>query len=105
MERCVEGATLVAMEEEESRDLSLLFKMFSDPSRIKILALLEGKEVCVNHISSTLGMSISAVSQQLRLLRNQKLVRYVKDGKQSFYTLDDDHVSTLLNVAREHISH
>ena len=103
--RCNLDSDFDPINEEEALELSDIYKMFADPSRIRILYLLQGREICVNHIAETLGMTISAVSHQLRLLRTAGLVRYIKEGKRSYYALDDDHVSTILEIARQHVNH
>ena len=91
-------------EEDTIYRMSELFKMFGDGTRLKILcALLEG-ECCVCDLAKLLGMTISAVSHQLRLLRQAKLVKSRRDGRTIFYSLDDDHVATLLRQGKEHIS-
>ena len=105
MLRCDENIKLVPMSEDESRHLAEFLKIFADADRIRILALLSGKEVCVGHIAEVLGKSISAVSHQLSIMRQQRLVRYIKDGKKIYYTLDDGHVSDLIESAQEHCRH
>ena len=105
MQRCTEGIRLEPMCEDESRRLAEFLKVFADADRIRILALLKDREVCVGHIAEALNKTISAVSHQLSIMRRQRLVRYIKDGKNTYYTLDDDHVSMLLDAAREHCSH
>ncbi len=105
MQRCSEDITLSPMESEEAKRLAEFLKVFGDPDRIRILALLRDKEVCVGHIAEALDKTVSAVSHQLGIMRRQRLVRYVKDGKNIFYTLDDEHVSMLLDAAQEHCRH
>ena len=105
MQRCTDNIEIEPMEETLSRRLAEYLKVFADADRIRILALLRDREVCVGHIAQALGKSISAVSHQLSLMRKQRLVRYVKDGKNTYYTLDDDHVSMLLDAAIVHIDH
>lgn len=84
-------------------DLAELFKVFGDSTRIKILyALIEG-ELCVGDISSLINISTSAISHQLKILKDAKLVRFRREGKNIFYTLDDDHVKNILNMGMEHI--
>ncbi|HCL56030.1 MAG TPA: transcriptional regulator [Spirochaetia bacterium] len=83
--------------------LSLFLKVFSDPSRIKILSLLAEKEQCVGSISQTLAMTQSAVSHQLRILRQSYLVKHRKEGKKVLYSLSDDHVESILKTSLEHI--
>ena len=84
-------------------NLSETFKTLGDKTRVKILYALSKKELCVCDISAVLGMSISAVSHQLRVLRNMKLVKYRKEGKMVYYSLDDEHVLHLLKMAYEHV--
>ena len=105
MQRCTDNIELIPMDETLSRQLAEFLKVFADADRIRILALLKDKEVCVGHIAQTLGKSISAVSHQLSLMRKQRLVRYLRDGKTTYYTLDDDHVSILLDAAIDHLAH
>lgn len=85
-------------------DLSELFKVFGDSTRIKILSALGGGELCVCDISTAVGMTSSAVSHQLRILKNAGLVSFRRDGKTVFYKLADDHVTTILNQGLEHIN-
>jgi ArsR family transcriptional regulator, lead/cadmium/zinc/bismuth-responsive transcriptional repressor len=105
LQRCTESSIFSPIGENSALRLSDFYKMFADSSRIKILYLLQNKEICVNHIAAALDMSISAVSHQLRLLRSAGLVRFLKEGKNSYYALDDDHVSDMLNLANRHIEH
>lgn len=82
--------------------LSELFRALSDETRTKILYLLAQQELCVCDLAYLLDMTLPAVSHHLRLLKTMRLIRSRRDGKQVFYALDDDHVLTLINVAREH---
>lgn len=84
-------------------DLSELFKIFGDSTRIKILYALLGTELCVCDIASLLSMTVSAISHQLRILRAAKLVVFRREGKTVFYSLADDHVRTILDMGMEHI--
>ena len=84
--------------------LAELFKVFGDGTRIRILYVLFESEVCVCDIARLLGMTQSAVSHQLRILKQAHLIRSRRDGKTVFYTLADDHVATLLRQGTEHIS-
>lgn len=89
--------------EEVLSDLAELFKMFADSTRIKILyTLLDGSK-SVNEIASELEMNQPAISHQLKILKSQKLVRGIRDGKSIYYSLDDEHVSIILNKGMEHI--
>lgn len=84
--------------------LAELFKVFGDSTRIRILYVLFESEVCVCDIARLLGMTQSAVSHQLRILKQARLIRSRRDGKTVFYTLADEHVATLLRQGTEHIS-
>ncbi len=84
-------------------DLADLFRIFADSSRIKILYALFESELCVGAITQILGMTQSAVSHQLRTLKQAKLVKYRREGKTIFYSLADDHVVTILAQGMEHI--
>lgn len=81
------------------------FKVFGDATRIKLLSLLAEGELCVGDIAEKLEMSQSAVSHQLRVLRQNDLVKYKKDGKTVFYSLDDEHVRIVLEQGMTHIRH
>ena len=89
--------------EEEVYDLADLFKIFSDSTRIKILCILFESEMCVYDLSGILGMSQSAVSHQLRLLKQSKLVKHRREGKIIFYSLSDDHIRKIIDNGLEHI--
>ncbi len=84
-------------------DLADLFKVFGDTTRIRILYALFDNELCVNDIAEILNLNQSAVSHQLRILKDAKLVRYRRDGKNVFYALDDDHVRTVLSMGMDHV--
>ena len=84
-------------------DLAEFFKIFGDSSRIRILSLLREDKFCVNEIAQLLQLSPSAISHQLRILRQARLVRYQKIGKEVFYSLDDDHIEKILDQGLEHI--
>lgn len=89
--------------EEALLDLAELFKALGDSTRVRILHALSFSELCVCDLASLLNMSSSAISHQLRVLRGQKIVRYRRDGKNVIYSLDDDHVVTLLQQGLEHV--
>ncbi len=91
------------MEENMLYDLADLFKLFGDSTRIRILYTLYEEELSVGEIAEQLGMTISAVSHQLRVLKQGKLVKSKREGKQIYYSLDDDHVKTIIAMGREHI--
>jgi ArsR family transcriptional regulator len=83
--------------------LTETFKLLGDPTRVKIILALKEEELCVCDLASLLGVSRSAVSHQLRLLKNLKLVKFRRDGKIAYYCLDDTHISELIEAAMEHI--
>ena len=85
-------------------DLAELFKIFGDSTRIKILYVLFESEMCVCDLAQLLGMTQSAISHQLRSLKQSKLVKYRREGKTVFYSLADGHVRTILDQGMEHIS-
>ncbi len=91
------------LSEREFLFLAELFKALGDYTRVRILYVLSINELCVCALAEVLGMSQSAISHQLRLLRAAKLVRYRKDGKNVYYALDDDHVRNLVSQGLEHI--
>ena len=86
-------------------NLSELFKSFGDQTRLRILFALSQEEMCVCDISALLDMTQSAISHQLRVLRNVKLVKYIKRGKVVYYSLDDDHVKGIFKQGLEHVYH
>lgn len=89
--------------DEQLYDLAELFKVFGDSTRIKILYALFEAELCVCDIAQLLGLTQSAVSHQLRLLKVNKLVRNRREGKTVYYSLDDDHVRSILEMGMEHL--
>ena len=93
---------LVLPLDEETVDIAEFFKVFGDPTRLKILFLLEQGERGVNSISEELGMQQSTISQQLKLLRARRLVRFRKDGRNVLYRLNDEHIHTILALGVEH---
>lgn len=89
--------------ETELYDLSELFKVFGDSTRIRILFVLFEAEVCVCDLANALNMTQSAISHQLRILKANKLVKNRREGKSVFYSLSDDHVRTIIAMGLEHI--
>lgn len=89
--------------EEELYDLADLFRVFGDSTRIRILYVLSEAEVCVCDLAEILNMTQSAISHQLRILKQSKLVNGRREGKQVFYSLADDHVRTIIAQGKEHI--
>lgn len=90
-------------DETQLYDLAELFKVFGDSTRIRILFVLSSAEVCVCDLAEVLGMTQSAISHQLRILRQNKLVKSRKEGKTVFYSLADGHVRTIIAQGMEHI--
>ena len=90
-------------DEKELNDLADLFKIFGDYTRIRILYVLFEAEVCVCDLAEALNMTQSAISHQLRILKQNKLVKSRREGKSVFYSLADDHVRTIIDQGREHI--
>ncbi len=89
--------------EEELYDLAELFKVFGDSTRIRILFVLFEAEVCVCDLAETLNMTQSAISHQLKILKQNKLVKSRRQGKSVFYSLADGHVRTIINQGLEHV--
>ncbi len=113
MERCdyihahkdiVNAVNAQMPDEEILYDLAELFKVFGDSTRIKILYVLFESEMCVCDIAQLLNMNQSAISHQLRVLKQSKLVKYRRDGKTVFYSLADGHVRTILGQGMEHVA-
>jgi len=102
-ESIIEDAHRKLPDEVTLNGLSDLFKTLSDPTRLKILLAIRDREVCVCCISEILGMSVSAVSHQLKTLRQAHLVKARRDGRNIYYSLDDHHVKTLLDITLEHM--
>lgn len=92
------------LDEDKIIDLSELFKIFGDSTRIKIINILIGEEQCVNEISDKINVSQSAVSHQLRILKASKLVKYRKEGNMIYYSIDDDHIEKIFKMGCEHIN-
>ena len=84
-------------------DLAEFFKVFGDSTRIRILSALSRNEMCVCDISALLSMTQSAISHQLRILKEARLVKYRREGKVVYYSLDDDHVKEIISTGLEHI--
>ena len=90
-------------DDEVLYELADLFRVFGDSTRIKILYALHDSELCVQDLANAVQLSQSAVSHQLRVLKDTKLVRFRRDGKTVYYALDDDHVRSILSLGMEHI--
>ncbi len=90
--------------EENLYDLAELFKVFGDTTRIKIICALFEAEMCVCDIAELLGMTQSAISHQLRALKQARLVKFRREGKVVFYSLDDDHVQSIFSLGLVHVN-
>ncbi len=101
---CRNDANVSIVNEPIVDSLSEFFKILGDSTRMRILLALDNGELCVFHISEKLGMSMSAVSHQLRTLRDAKLVASRRDGRSIYYSLCDEHIKTIVETALEHVS-
>lgn len=93
------------LSEEESTSLTEIFKALSSETRIRILHALSCRELCVYDLSVALELSVSAISHQLRLLKAARLVKHRRAGKNTYYSLDDEHIVSLFTGALEHVRH
>ena len=103
-EEAVQNAIAAEANPAELASLSELFKLYADPTRLRIMDALRTGELCVCDLAAVLGMTQSAVSHQLATLRHARLVRTRRDGKVVYYSLDDGHVGGIVELARTHIS-
>ena len=92
------------LNDNKINSLSELFKIFSDPTRLKIINILLNEEKCVSDISNILNISQSAISHQLKILKTSKLVKYTKKGKEVYYSLFDNRVQKIFELVGEHIN-
>lgn len=99
----VEHAIKNIPDSDTLQSLTDIFKALSDPTRLKVVTALATCELCVCDLAAVSGSSESAVSHQLRILRNLKIVRYRREGKIVFYRLDDDHVKSLISQSLQHV--
>ncbi len=102
-ENAIDKVKKAMPQEETLYDLAELYKVFGDSTRIKILYSLFNGEMCVCDIASVLGMTLSAISHQLRILKSAKLVKFRRDGKTVYYSLDDEHVHDIIGLGLSHI--
>ena len=102
-EYIIDEVRQVMPQDEMLYDLAELFKVFGDTTRIKILYALFSKEMCVYDIADLLGMTHSAISHQLRVLKQARLVKFRKEGKVVYYSLDDSHISQIFDCGLSHI--
>jgi ArsR family transcriptional regulator len=91
------------LSDNEINNLAETYSVLADPTRIKIIYALSKEELCVCDIASILGISISAISHQLRILRNMRLVKFRKEARMVYYSLDDKHINRLFNEGLKHI--
>ncbi len=101
----VEKAKAKLVEETDLYELADFFKVLGDSTRMKIISILTETELCVCDLAYVLDMKQSAVSHQLRVLKNARLVKWRRDGKVIYYTLDDDHVETIFKIGLHHLKH
>lgn len=104
-ESTVNAVSQEMISSEVIHGISDLFKVLGDPTRVKIVWALELHELCVCDIAALLNMTKSATSHQLALLRKNNIVKTRRDGKQIFYSLDDEHVTSIIEMANVHICH
>ena len=100
----VRSARKALRNERIVQDLCETFGVLSDPTRLNIVQALSKEQLCVCDIAALLGMTDSAISHQLRLLRNLRLVKYLKKGKMAYYSVDDEHINRLIEIATRHVS-
>lgn len=101
----VEEARAKSIDRPTASELSQIFQVMADPTRLRIISLLAGRELCVCDLASALEMTQSAISHQLRVMRITKLVKFRKEGRIAWYSLDDDHVEKLFLQGVSHIGH
>ena len=102
--RAAEDARKAIHRPEILRGLSETFKMLGDESRLKICLVLARQELCVGDIAALVGLSESAVSHQLRLMKTMRLVRYRREGRMTLYMLDDSHIGDLIRLGERHVA-
>ncbi|MBU1100204.1 MAG: metalloregulator ArsR/SmtB family transcription factor [Bacteroidetes bacterium] len=90
-------------DENEIFELAETFKMLGDPTRLKIVLALLISELCVCDLSALIGVSVSAISHQLRYLKNMRLVKFRREGKVVYYSLDDNHIVTIISETQKHV--
>ncbi len=101
--RHVDRARKALSSERDVMAMAETFRTLGDPTRVKVIQALAAEELCVCDIARLLGVSESATSHQLRVLRSQKLVKYRKEGKMAYYSLDDEHIDALMKEALQHV--
>lgn len=101
----VKQAKKKALDSFSAADLSQIFQVMSDPTRLRIISILAHDELCVCDIAAALYMTVSAISHQLRTMRIAQLVKYRKEGRIAFYSLSDEHVLELFTQGLDHLGH
>jgi ArsR family transcriptional regulator, lead/cadmium/zinc/bismuth-responsive transcriptional repressor len=101
----VQAAASGLIETQVAQDLATVFKALSDPTRLRIISALAGREFCVNDLAAALSLGQSAISHQLSDMRDLRLVRFRRSGRHVYYTLDDEHVRDLFDQGMAHIQH
>lgn len=99
------NAERTELTDDEVNRLAETFRVLGEPTRIRIIQALRHQELCVCDLSQALGMSQSAISHQLRVLRNLRLVKFRKEGKNAYYSLDDEHIVLLFDQGLDHVRH
>ena len=99
----VRAARATLLPHEDAHDLAAIFSVLADPTRVRIVAALAERELCVCDLANLVGLRQSTVSHQLRLLRALRIVRFRKEGRVAYYTLDDQHVAALLMQGLDHV--
>ena len=99
----IKQVKLANIDRKEMQDLSEIFKLFADETRLRIICAILNTELCVCDLCELLDLNQSAVSHQLQLLRSSKLVKYRKEGKQVYYSLQDEHIESIIKMALAHI--
>jgi DNA-binding transcriptional ArsR family regulator len=102
---CSLTAKVVIQQDEVADQLAQTYKALGDPTRVKMLLALAEQELCVHDLAKLLGMTHSAVSHQLQMLRELHIVRFTKSGRHVFYKLDDAHIEDMLHIGLAHICH
>ncbi len=100
----VDSARKAIHDDDTIAGLTETFKVLGDPTRLRIVLALSKEELCVCDIAALLSMTESAISHQLRLLKNLRLVKFIRKGKMMYYSLDDEHIEDLLRFAVRHVS-
>ena len=99
----VEKVKAAMPSDEKIAEMGARFKVISEPSRLKIILALEGGELCVEHITEAVGGNQSAVSHQLKILKDNKIIKGRRQGQKMLYSVSDWHILTMINVAKEHL--